>query len=135
VSRLHAAAAAALCTAAAGCGAPPHDLFAVERTGEGPGARLELVVNDGGSVSCNGHSHPLDAERLLRARLLERELATQAELGLELPPGERTVLSYRVRSEAGTVSFSDSSPSLPRSFGEVQAFTKDVAEEVCGLSR
>ena len=36
------------------------DLFAVERTGEGPGARLDLVVSDGGSVRCDGHSHALD---------------------------------------------------------------------------
>jgi hypothetical protein len=131
-----AAALATLAAAAAqGCGAAAPDLFAVHRTGEGAGARLDLVVSDGGSVRCDGHSHPLDAKRLLRARQVARDLAKQAELGLELPPGPRTVLSYRVRLQAGTVAFSDSSPSLPRSFAEVQAFTRDVSQDVCGLPR
>ena len=62
-----------------------------------------MVVNDGGSVTCNGSEHPLDADRLLRARELSRELAEPAELGLELPPGPGANLSYRVRMEAGTV--------------------------------
>jgi hypothetical protein len=119
----------------AGCGSAPPDLFAVERDGQGPGAKLVMVVGDGGTVTCNGKQHPLDAERLLRARALERELSTQAELGLELPPGEGTVLTYRVLMEAGTVRFADSSPRLPRTFSQVQAFTKDVAQRVCDLPR
>jgi hypothetical protein len=118
-----------------GCGSPPPDLFAVERSGEGPGAKLVMVVGDGGTVTCNGKTHPLDAERLLRARALERELSMQAELGLELPPGDGTVLTYRVLMEAGSVSFADSSPRLPRTFSQVQAFTKDVAQRVCRLPR
>jgi hypothetical protein len=128
-------AAVAAVAAVAGCGSAPPDLFAVERDGEGPGAKLVMVVGDGGTVTCNGKQHPLDAERLLRARALERELSTQAELGLELPPGEGTVLTYRVRMEAGTVAFADSSPRLPRTFSQVQAFTKDVAQRVCRLPR
>jgi hypothetical protein len=121
--------------AASGCGSAPPDLFAVQRSGEGARARLELIVNDGGAVRCNGHSHAIDAERLLTARRVARELAKQAELGLELPPGRNTVLSYRVRMEAGAVAFSDSSANLPRSFSAVEAFTKDIAEDVCGISR
>jgi hypothetical protein len=132
---LRAAVAVAAAAAVAGCGSAPPDLFAVERDGEGPGAKLVMVVGDGGTVTCNGKQHPLDAERLLRARALERELSTQAELGLELPPGEGTVLTYRVRMEAGTVAFADSSPGLPRTFSQVQAFTKDVAQRVCRLPR
>jgi hypothetical protein len=135
LTRAAAAAAAGLVLALAGCGTPPPDLFAVERSGDGPNARLRMIVGDGGSVTCNGRTHPLDAERLLRARGIERELTTQAELGLELPPGRDTVLSYRVRMEAGTVAFADSSAGMPSSFAAVQAFTKDVSEDVCGLDR
>ena len=94
-----------------------------------------MVVNDGGQVTCNGHEHPLDADRLLRARELSRELAEPAELGLELPPGPGANLSYRVRLEAGSVAFSDTSRGNPREFFRLAAFTKDVAERVCGIVR
>ena len=40
--------------ALAGCGSPPPDLFEVERTGADRNANVDVVVNDGGSVRCNG---------------------------------------------------------------------------------
>ena len=45
------------------------------------------------------------------------------------------MLSYRVRMEAGTVSFSDTSRGNPRAFLRLAGFTKDVAERVCGIVR
>ena len=119
----------------AGCGTPPPDLFSVERTGPDRNANVDLVVSDGGSVTCDGEEHPLDADRLLTARQLVRDLSPQAELGIELPPGPGTDLSYRVSMEAGTVSFSDRSRGVPRTFQRVAAFTKDVTERVCGIER
>jgi len=119
----------------AGCGTPPPDLFSVERTGTDRNANVDLVVSDGGSVTCDGEEHPLDADRLLTARQLVRDLSPQAELGIELPPGPGTDLSYRVSMEAGTVSFSDRSRGVPRTFQRVAAFTKDVTERVCGIER
>jgi hypothetical protein len=86
-------------------------------------------------VTCDGHEHPLDADRLLTARQLVRDLSPQAELGIELPPGPGTDLSYRVSMEAGTVAFSDRSSGVPRTFQRVAAFTKDVTERVCGIER
>jgi hypothetical protein len=130
------AVAVLLATAAlAGCGAESPDLFEVRRSGADRPANLTLVVSDGGTVTCNGTRHTLDADRLLRARELERELSEQAELGLELPAGPGAVLSYRVRMEAGTIAFSDTSRGSPRSFLALAAFTKDVAEDVCGIDR
>jgi hypothetical protein len=119
----------------AGCGTPPPDLFSVERSGPDRNANVDLVVSDGGSVTCDGHEHPLDADRLLAARQLVRDLSPQAELGIELPPGPGTDLSYRVSMEAGTVAFSDRSSGVPRTFQRVAAFTKDVTERVCGIER
>ena len=127
--------ALALAVAAAGCGTPPPDLFEVKRTGEDRNANVDVVVNDGGSVTCNGTEHRLDADMLLRARQVLRELEPQAELHLELPPGPRSQLRYRVRMEAGTVAFADTSRNNPRSFLALAAFTKDVTEDVCGLER
>jgi hypothetical protein len=131
VRRLALAAAVLL----AGCGSPPADLFSVERSGADPNANVEVVVSDGGSVTCDGEEHALDADRLLTARQLVRDLAPQAELGIELPRGEGTNLSYRVSMETGSVAFSDRSPGVPRTFQRVAAFTKDVTERVCGLER
>ena len=125
----------ALALAAAGCGTPPPDLFEVERTGEDRNANVDVVVNDGGSVSCNGKEHPLEADLLLRARQILRDLQPQAELHLELPPGPRSQLRYTARMEAGTVAFSDTSRSNPKPFLALAAFTKDVAEDVCGIER
>jgi hypothetical protein len=118
-----------------GCGTASPDLFEVRRSGDDPNADLTLVVNDGGRVTCDGAEHPLDADRLLTARELARELEQPAELGIELPPGPGAVLSYRVRLEAGTVSFSDTSRGSPQVFQRVAGFTKDVAERVCGIFR
>ena len=55
----------------------------------------------------------MGAERLLTARELERDLETQAALGLELPKGRDAILSYRARLEAGTIAFSDRSRGRP----------------------
>jgi hypothetical protein len=119
----------------AGCGTPSPDLFVVDRSGPDPAANLTMVVSDGGSVTCNGKEHALDAKRLLRARQLARDLGKQAELGLELPPGPNANLSYKVRLESGTVGFSDTSKGNPKSFFQLAAFTKDVSERVCGIVR
>jgi hypothetical protein len=118
-----------------GCGTAPPDLFLVERSGADRNANLELVVGDGGTVTCNGEEHPLDAERLLTARRLLREMEPQAELGIDLPPGPGSQLSYRATMEKGTIAFSDRSEGLPQTFLELAAFTKDVAERVCGIER
>ena len=129
------AAAALVAVVLAGCGTESPDLFEVRRTGEDRAAKLTLVVNDGGEVTCNGSEHALDADRLLRARELARELEEPAELGIELTPGPGAVLSYRVRLEAGSVAFSDTSRRNPPVFQRVAAFTHDVAERVCGMVR
>ena len=130
------AAALGLGLALAGCGSPSADLFEVVRTGADPNANVRLLVFDGGSVRCNrGKPVPLDAERLLTARALSHDLEGQAALGLELPRGRGTILSYRARLEAGTISFSDRSRGIPPSFNRLAAFTTDVAERVCKLER
>ena len=133
--RALAACAACASLALAGCGSPSPDLFEVRRSGEDRNANLTLLVNDGGRVTCNGAGHPLDADRLLRARALTRDLEPQAKLHLELPPGPGSQLSYRVRMGEGVVAFSDTSRGNPRSFLALAAFTKDVTERVCGLER
>jgi hypothetical protein len=127
-----------LCAAAlllGGCGAEAPDLFQVKRSGADRNANVTLVVSDSGSVRCNGAEHPLAAKLLLRARELARDLGRQAELGIELPPGPGSTLRYSARLESGHVAFSDRSTGQPRTFFLLAQFTKDVAEDVCGISR
>ncbi len=124
---------------AAGCGnegIESPDLFAVARSGSLPGARLGMVVNDGGTVRCNGgRSRMLPSAELLDARELQRELAPPSRRGLRLAPGPRSLLRYRVRSGNGAVAFSDTSRRQPKVFFRVAAFTRAVAIGVCGLPR
>ena len=77
----------------------------------------------------------MGSERLLTARELARDLEKQAALGLELPREKGWILAYRVRLEAGTVSFADRSRGIPRSFSRLVAFTSDVANDVCKVRR
>jgi hypothetical protein len=127
--------AALLALLLAGCGSRPPDLMVVQRTGADRNANVRLLVNDGGSVTCNGAEHALDADRLLTARGLVRDLERQAELGIELPRGPGSVLSYRVTMEKGTIAFSDRSEGVPATFQRLAAFTADVVERVCRIER
>jgi hypothetical protein len=138
VSRLLRAGLAALALALAGCGGPSADLFGVERTGRAGerNAELKVVVNDAGFVICNDDiNKPLDAEQLLEARELSRQLADLAQLGIELPPGEGSLLSYRVNTQFGDLTFSDTSADKPPAFDRLVAFVKRMGEDVCGLER
>jgi hypothetical protein len=119
-----------------GCGAPSADLFVVTRSGKDRNANVKLLVSDDGTVRCNQRKPvPMGSKRLLDARELARDLQKQAALGLELPREKNSILSYRVRLEAGTIAFSDTSRGLPKTFSRVEAFTADVAERVCKIRR
>lgn len=121
-----------------GCGSPSADLFSVQRTGVGKGARVALLVSDDGTVRCNGRAPvALGAKRLLVARELARRLGEPATLGLELEagPAAETTFRYRARLEPGTIAFADSSRGIPPSFTGLAAFTRGVARGVCGLPR
>lgn len=126
----------------AGCGAPSHDLFIVERTGALPGARLTLVVDDGGFVRCNGgERRQISSEQLIDARELARALdGEEAEPGparrgvtLPAPPGSQ--LRFDVRTEHGRVAFADSSVGQPPELPRIAQLTRELAKEVCGLPR
>jgi hypothetical protein len=120
---------------AAACGnrASP-DLFVLTRTGTIPGARLVLAVSDDGRVRCNrGERRRLPDQLLLDAREIARELNAIAPRRLRAGP--RSILTYRLRLEEGTVRFSDSSRGQTEAMFATQAFSRRVAREVCGLRR
>ena len=126
----------------AGCGGPQADLFLVERDGSIPGARLTLLVINGGTARCNGGAEkPITSAQLIDAREIARDLNGTperdgpADSGTTLAPGPGTILRYDVRLEDGSVSFSDTSRGQPQVFYEVAKLTRDIAKQICGLSR
>jgi hypothetical protein len=119
---------------AAGGGGRAPDLFLVERSGSVPGARLTLLVNEEGGVRCNGgRTLKLGDAQLLQARGIQEDLRDPASKHVALAPGPRPVFSYRLRQEAGSVSFSDDSSGQPRVFRRLAYFVLQTARRVCHL--
>lgn len=135
--------------ATAGCGQiRSGDLFLVHRVGAIPGARLTLLVNDTGHVTCNHTKQgELTSHQLLIARQIVRDLKGlkgngdgndtegPADKDLHLQPQPGSILTYEVRVEVGTVGFSDNSRGQPQVFYDIGAFTREVAKGLCGLPR
>lgn len=121
----------------AGCGGVTSpDLFVVSRSGKIAQARLELLVNDGGTVRCNGGPpRMLPADLLLEARDLVRVLAPDAKRGLTLASTGNAVLTYRLRDDDGHISFPDTAASSRPVLGRVAYFTRRAAQSACGLTR
>ena len=140
MSRLALALALLAVTALAACGgitAP--DLFIVQRSGSGPGAKLTLLVNEEGGVSCNGvaarngRKLKLSDSALVEARAIQEDLKEPASARLSLAPAANSVLSYSVRDEDGTVRFGDNSPGQPKVLRRLALFVLQTAQRVCGL--
>ncbi|HEX5145868.1 MAG TPA: hypothetical protein VFV85_02510 [Conexibacter sp.] len=127
---------AALALALAGCGAQAPDDFLLTRSGSLPGARLTLLVNDGGTVRCNGGAErTLPDPRLLDARRIAEDLSDDAKRDLTLAPPRGSLLRFRVRTQDGTVTFSDVDAARRRELAPVVEFAREVAQHVCGLAR
>jgi hypothetical protein len=134
---LGAAAAAGL----AGCGlnVQSPDLFTLTRTGQG--RPLTLLVNDSGTIRCDGgKAKSLPDPLLLDARDLADDLNKDAQDKLQVPPpASNSVFSYKVTLKDGTVAFSDTAASdtAARAHPELaraELFAVQAAQGPCGLS-
>jgi hypothetical protein len=121
----------ALTLSGCGGGVELPDLFVVHRSGSVPGARLTLLVNEGGAVHCNGADHQLSDPQLVNARGIQEELHEPASKHLSLPPRPGSVFSYYVRDPEGTVRFSDNSSGQPSVLRHLAYFVLEVAQSVC----
>ena len=129
-------AALVLAAAAAGCGTPSADLFAVQRAGSVPGAKLDMVVSDGGTVRCNGRpAVDITDDELLDARELQRDLKDAAERHLEFASRPGSVMRYEVRTPDGSVRFADNSPGARGTLAKLVLFVRTVAKQRCRLAR
>jgi hypothetical protein len=131
-----AGALAIACALAAGAcgGVRAADLFAVTRTGPAPSQVFTLVVNEEGGVRCNGRPGRKIADaQIVQARAIQEELRTPASAGLSLPALPGSAFSYVVRTENGTVHFSDNSHGKPQALRSLILFVLQVAQGNCGL--
>ncbi len=123
-------------TALAGCGVSASDLFVVYRTGSSSHARLTLLVDEEGGVTCNGRAQAqkLSDSQINKAREIQEDLQKPSSSHLALAPRAGSVLHYYVRDENGYVSFSDNSARQPAVFQKLQLFVLQAAQEVCHLA-
>jgi hypothetical protein len=117
----------------AGCGedvqAP--DLFLLTRTGQGQ--KLTLLVNDSGTISCDGRAaKPLPDPMLLVARDLSNTLDTDAQAKLRLPSPPDSVFSYTVRLPDGTIYFPDTAGARHQELAQAEQFALQAAQGPCG---
>ena len=117
---------------AAGCGlnVQSPDLFVLTRAGAGQ--KLTVLVNDSGTVRCNGGaSKPLPDPLLLQARDLASKLDTDAKSNLRIAPGPNTVNRYTVKLQDGSISFPDTAGAAHRELAQTELFATQVADGPC----
>ena len=122
--------------ATAGCGlnVESPDLFTLSRTGQGK--PLTLLVNDSGTIRCDGgKAKSLPDPLLLDARDLADDLNKDAQDKLHVPPpAAGSVFSYKITLQQGTVSFSDTAARSHPELARAELFAVQAAQGPCGLS-
>ena len=118
-----------------GCGfdvqAP--DLFLLTRTGQG--GTLTLLVNDGGTIRCDGaRARSLADPLLLRARDLAASLDNDAKHGMRIPAPPNSAFRYTVKLQDGTISFPDTAAAHHSELAQAELFAVQAAQQACGLS-
>jgi hypothetical protein len=107
----------------------------LKRTGQG--GRLTLLVNDGGTVTCDGgRARRLPGPLLLRARDLANSLDGDAKANLRIAAPANSVYRYRIMLQGGTVSFPDTATASGNhpALAQAELFAVQTAQQVCGLS-
>jgi hypothetical protein len=129
-----AAAAVAVAVVLAGCfDVQSADLFLLTRTGQGQ--KLTLLVNDGGTIRCNGgKAKTISNTALITARDLSDNLATDAQDKLTIPKAPGSVYYYRIRLQQGTVAFPDRASATRKVLAQAELFAAQAAHQECGLS-
>jgi hypothetical protein len=126
-------AVAAVCLAGCGLDVQAPDLFQVTRSGAG-GQRLTLLVNDGGTISCDGGKpKSLPDPQLLQARDLATSLNADVKAKLRFPVNTRSVFSYKVNLQNGTFKFPDTAASTRKELAQLELFVLQAAASPCRL--
>jgi hypothetical protein len=118
----------------AGCfGVQSPDLFLLTRTGQG--RPLTLIVNDSGTIRCDGgKAKPIRDTTLISARDLADDLAPDAGSKLRIPAAAGSVYYFRIKLQQGTVSFPDKAAAGRKPLAEAELFAAQAAQQECGRS-
>ena len=109
------------------------DLFVLTRTGQGQ--TLRMLVNDGGTIRCNGgHARSLSNALLLRARDLASSLDKDVKAHMKFPSKANTVFTYRVQLQDGVLSFADTSAAGHTELAQAELFAVQAAQSACGIA-
>ena len=122
--------AAAITLSACGLQVASPDLFVLRRTGPGPA--VSLLVNDGGTIRCNGGKpRTLSGQMLIDARQLAQDLDkdAQAKLSLRSPPD--AVYRYVITLEHGTIAFPDTAGKQHAELARAELFAVQAAQGPC----
>ncbi len=129
-----AALAVAVAVLLAGCfDVQSPDLFLLTRSGQGP--KLTLLVNDGGTIRCNGaKAKPISNHALITARDLSDNLVTDAQNHLTIPRTPGSVYYFTIKLQQGTISFPDHAAASRNLLAQAELFAAQAAQQECGLS-
>ncbi len=109
------------------------DLFLLTRTSNGH--KLTLLVNNSGTISCNGgKAKPISSSALIQARDLSDDLANDASAKLSIPATPSTVNYFKIKLEQGTVEFPDRAAQGHKPLAEAELFALQAAQTECGLN-
>ena len=133
MSRRLSTAAAVVAAVLLGCGGGAGDLLAIEVSG-GPAGQIaqRIVVTENGQASCNGGpQEAIPNERLIQAREVEREAEGLATRAADLTTREPAARQYVLRTNAGTVRWSEGSPRLPQELGKAALLALQLGRSAC----
>src|SRR5579859_7554502 len=123
---------AALAVSGCGLNVQSPDLFLLTRAGVG--SKLTLLVNDGGTIRCNGgRARPLPDPLLLDARQLASDLDKDVQSKLRLG-GRAGVYTFSVRLQDGTLTFPDTAAAHHSELARAELFALQAAQGPCGLA-
>ena len=119
----------------AGCGfdVQSADLFQVTRTGQGQ--KLTLLVNDSGTIACNGGKPKALPDRLLlQARDLRTTLNADAKAKARFPANPGSVFRYTVKVQNGTFTFPDTAAGARKELAQLVLLVVQAAADPCGIN-
>jgi hypothetical protein len=124
---------AALLLAGCGLNIESADLFLLTRSGQGQ--QLTLLVNDSGTIRCDGSkAKPLSDTLLIQARDLAQNLDSDAKAKLRIPKAADSVAMYTVKLQDGTIEFPDTAGGRRKELAQAELFAVQAAQQACGLA-
>ena len=109
------------------------DLFLLTRTGQG--GKLTLLVNDGGTIRCDGaKAKPISDNALVTARDLSDNLVTDAQSKLTIPRAPGSIYYFTIKLQQGTISFPDRAAATRKVLAQAELFATQAAQQDCRLT-